>query len=326
MKKTILLLLSIIFSINVISQEKGSYIKLSGGTGISGFMYDFAEINFAIPTYDLKLGWQTSASYSYYFTELWGVSTGLGVSQYRSQCKLNGAFQENAPFILGNYAGVDPFDGHATYYELRVRTRDWEEQQKGYFLEIPLMANFHAKFGANERWGLFANLGCKFQLPLKVEYQIIDGEHASDYKLNVSGYYAERNLELGGPHSPGVGLSGFGSTHNPSEVLTYEHGRNNIKFNISMVSELGFLFSLCKRIDVALGYFVDCSLLQQRGILKEDTNETPLFVGPDSNYAALAQDYNIANGITYTSMIKNKYIDKVTTISSGIKMELRVKL
>jgi len=332
MKRNILLLLLILFSINVMSQEKGSYITLWGGVGPTGYKYAMPNVDFAAPVCQLKLGGQAGIGYSYYFTQHWGISTGIGASLYRTHGKFNEGFQDNAPFILGSYVDNDPFDDHVTSYDLRVRTKDWVEQQKGYFLEVPLMINFQTKFGENEYWGIYLGAGAKFQLPLGVKYSIIDGNHEGDKKLNVSGYYAERNLELGGPNNPGVGQHGFASMHNPSEVLANSGGDLNFKINISAVGEAGFLFSLGRRVDMTLGAFIDYGLLN----IRKDEPNTPLFVGPDSDYTGLGQDYNIANGIIYNSMITSEFVnkngdivpimDKVSTLSYGGKIGIRIKL
>ncbi|MDR2083732.1 MAG: OmpA family protein [Bacteroidales bacterium] len=326
MKKHILLLLLILFSINVMSQEKGSYLTISAGVGPTGYKYDMTGVNFADPKCEIKLGGQVGIGYSYYFTKHFGISTGVNVSRYRTHGKLMGNFSNYDPedvFNLGNYTDNDPFDGHITDYELRVRTQDWVEQQAGYFAEIPLMLNFQTKFGKNEYWGLYFALGAKFQIPFSTKYSIIDGDHSGQAKLNVSGYYEERNLELGSYGNPDISQHGFGEIYNPSEVLANSKGNLDFKFNVSAVGEIGFLFSLSRRVDLSLGAFIDYGLLN---INKKDMSQS-IFTGPtEQEYTDLAEGYNVANGIKYSSIITSEYVNDVTTMSYGGKIGLRIKL
>ncbi|MDL2228129.1 OmpA family protein [Bacteroidales bacterium OttesenSCG-928-K03] len=323
MKKNILLLLLILFSINVMSQEKGSYLTISGGVGPTGYKYNMTGVNFADPKCELKLGGQLGVGYSYYFTKYFGISTGIGVSHYRTHGRFMGDFSDENYFSLGNYTDNDPFLGHVTDYELRVRTQDWTEQQSGYFAEIPLMLNFQVKFGENEYWGMYFGLGAKFQIPFKAEYSIIDGDHEGQPRINISGYYPERNLELGHYGNPPIAQHGFGKIHNPSEVLANAQGDLDFKFNVSAVGELGFLFSLSRRVDLSLGAFIDYGLLN----INKKEQSVAMFTGPtEQEYTDLAEGYNVANGIKYSSMITSDYVNDVTTMSYGGKIGIRIKL
>ena len=320
MKKNIITLLLIVISMQLSAQEKGSYLTISGGIGPSGIKYKMTNVNFANPKCELKLGGHATLGYSYFFTKHIGLSIGLGMAHYRTNGKLMGDFSQEHPFVLGNYTDND-WSPHVTDYELRVRTKDWVEYQSVKLLEIPLMVNLRKKFGEKENFGLYLNAGVKFQIPVSTRYAVKDGKNGDDTKLNVSGYYEEKNLELGGLGAPDLSQHGFGQIYNPSERLTNANGKLNMKFNISLAGEAGILISLSRRVDLSLGAFIDYGLLD----MKKDKKSAAIFTGTE-DYVAGAQNYNVGKGITYNSITKSEYVNKVTSISYGAKVGLCVKL
>jgi outer membrane protein OmpA-like peptidoglycan-associated protein len=322
MKKSILLSVLIIFSIHVMSQEKGSYISIYGGLGPTGFKYSIAGVNnFATPKTKIQLGGQAGLSYSYYFTKHFGVSAGLGLSHYRTKGFLTGDFDREEYFLLGRYKDND-YAGNVTDYQLRVRTKDWAEYQSCTCFEIPILVNMQKKFGAKEGFGLYLALGLKLQIPFGALYEIIDGESYKQPKLNVTGFYPEKNLEIGYYGDPLIPQHGFGSIHNPSVVLNDGRGDLKMKFNMSLVAEGGVLISLGRRVDLALGAFIDKGILN----INKKQGSPDLFTGPNSiDYVADAED-NVGKGITYSSLLNSNYVNKVTTISFGGKVGLRIKL
>jgi len=324
MKKNLLLFFLILFSIQAMSQEKGLYLTLSGGIGPTGFRYKMTDVNFADPNRNILLGGQVGLGASYYFTKHVGVSLGLGVSHYRTKAKLMGNFEVDNYFVLGkNYTDNDPFVGHLTNYELRVRTQDWVEFQSSKFFEIPVTLNLQKKFGEKEGFGLYLAVGAKFQIPFNARYEVIDGENAKQSKLNVSGYYEEHNLELGRFDLPDLSSHGFGKIYNPSEVLNNAKGKLDMKFNIALVGEAGILISLSRRVDLSLGAFIDYGLLN---VNKHKDLEEELFIGPDNDYVTGAEKYKVAEGISYNPLMRTKYVHKVSTFSYGGKVGIRVKL
>jgi len=322
MKKNILISLLIFISMQVMSQEKGSYLTLSGGVGPTGYKYNMTNVIFADPKSEIKLGGQAGIGFSYYFTKHVGLSVGLGLSHYKTDGKLMGNFSNPHPLVLGNYTDNDNFPNHINEYELRVRTQNWVEHQSGKFVEIPLTLNLQKKFGENEHFGVYMALGVKFQIPFSAKYSIVDGENPDHKKLNVSGYYAEKNLELGALTDPDLSQHGFGAIHNPSKILNNANGKLDYKFNLAFVAEGGFIISLSRRVDLTLGAFIDAGMLNMR----KNKEASALFIGPEVDYVSLAENYNVGKGITYNSMTHSEYVNKVSTLSYGGKVGLRIKL
>jgi len=333
MKKSILLSLLILLSISLMSQEKGSYISIWGGAGPTGFKYKMNGINFATPKNDILLGGQAGLQFSYYFTKHVGLSLGAGVSHYRTKALLSGDFREDKWFDLGNYVDND-FALHPKDYQLRVRTQNWEEYQSGKFIEVPLLINFQKKFGEKEYFGLYLSLGAKFQYAFSAKYAIVDGDNEDQHKLMISGYYPEDNMELGGFGGKPMPYHAFSSIYNPGEVLSDGTGKYKFKFNIAAVGEAGILISLSRRVDIALGAFIDYGLMDINRKPDDKTKKT-LFTGPapENDYVTNAEDHP-GNGISYNSIInstygadnQNRYVDKVSTLSYGGKIGLRIKL
>jgi outer membrane protein OmpA-like peptidoglycan-associated protein len=331
MKKNVLLSLLMLFSISVMSQEKGLYLTISGGLGPTGYKYNIQGVNnFATPKNQLLLGGQAGLGVSYYFTKHFGISTGIGVSHYRSYAKLLGKFEDynedylaninNRNFNLGVYWDND-FGDHPTQYNLRVRTQNWLEYQSGKFIEVPIILNLQKKFGKNEFFGIYLGLGAKFMIPIQSEYAIKDELNGTKAGLNIYGYYPEKNLYMGRYDQPPLDQHAFGMIYDASERLTNAKGKLDHKFNVALVGEGGFLFSLSRRVDLALGAFIDYGLLN----LKRKTDDQNLFVGPESQYVQGAEDH-VGQGIAYNSITATDFVKKVSTFSYGGKIGVRIKL
>ena len=319
--KSILLIIIIFCGFQAIAQEKGSYLNIWGGVGPSGITYTMKNVDFAKPKVELKLGGQAGIGYSYFFTKNVGISLGVGLSHYRTQMNLTGDFSQDFPFILGNYTDNDRFP-YPTDYELRVRIKDWVEYQSAKFLEIPLSIYLQKKFGDKEIFGFYLNAGVKFQIPVKTQYSVQDGDTENDAKMNVSGYYEEKNLELGGLGAPDLSQHGFGQIHNPSQILNNTSGNLNLKFNLSLMGDAGFLISLSRRVDISLGAYINYGLLNMRKV-KENS---AMFTGPETDYVSGAENFNVGNGINYNSVTQSEYVNRIGSISYGGKVGLRIKL
>jgi len=110
-------------------------------------------------------------------------------------------------------------------------------------------------------------------------------------------------------------------------VLTDAKGKLDLKLSIAAVGEAGILISLSRRVDIALGAFIDYGFMDMNK--RGDTKA--LFTGPETQYHPDANN-NIGNGITYSSLLNShyetdkRYVEKINTFSYGGKFGLRVKL
>ena len=326
MRKIILAVVGCVLFFNVMGQNySGSFLTVAGGFGGGGFRYVPKGYvpNGLVPNgvRKDKFGWNAKIAYSYYFTPNWGVSAGLGMAYYRTIGKYDESFSRGVFYSLGHQVD-DDLRGNITDYELRVRLANWQEEQKGYFFEIPIMMMFKHKFGETKKHGFYMGAGVKLQLPIiNTQYRVLDGDHINDRRLNVSGYYQYPegdHIEFGGNlDDPELPYHGFGTIHNPNAALGWQ-GDLNIKMSVAGTVELGFLLGLSKRVDLMIGGYFDYGF---NNIKKESR---ALLTAPEQ-YLPEANNH-LGNGIVYSGMINSDRTDKTNLMAYGGRIGLQIKL
>ena len=297
-----------------VAQEKGPYISLSGGLGFTGFNYTLRGINSNGENQYLP-GGHATLGFSYYFTEHWGVTAGVGMSHYRTYGKYPTELDADTYYSLGTYMDDDWLG--LNEFELRARLGNWKEYQSSLFIEIPVMAAYQHRFGKKKQNGIYFGAGVKVQIPINSKYEVIDGEYEAEGKLNVSGFYGSQYPDFGNPDNQVSHPHGFGTIHNPNERYNW-NSTLEIKPSIALAGELGFLIGLSRRADLMLGGYIDYGL---NNIKK---NSDPLMEGPEE-YLPGAGD-NIGEGITYNGMINSDRTKRVNLVSYGVKAGIRVRL
>ena len=321
MRKIILAVVGFLLLLNVTGQDyKGSFLTVAGGLGGGGFQYVPKGLTSNGVKKD-KFGWNAKVAYSYYFTPHWGISAGVGMAYYRTIGKYNETFSRGMFYNLG-YQIDDDQRGELTDYQLRVRLANWEEEQKGYFFEIPIMLMYKHKFGETKRHGFYIGAGAKLQIPIiKTQYRALDGDYEDDLRLNVSGYYQYPegdHVEFAGDvDDPRLSYHGFGYRHNPSD-LGWKNDLN-LKMSVAGTFELGFLFGLSKRVDLMIGGYFDYGFNN----IKNGENK-PYMEAPD-NYLPGANG-NVGQGIYYNGMINSDRTTKVNLMAYGGRVGLQIKL
>ena len=326
MRKVVFMIAILVSSFTVLGQNhKGSFLTIAGGAGGGGFQYTPKGISSNGINKD-KFGWNAKVGYSYYFTPHWGLYTGVGMSYYRTIGKFNTEFpkshaEEDEFYTLGKQVDDDWVTGSPNDYDLRVRLANWQEEQKGYFFEIPLMLMFKHKFGETQRHGFYVGLGAKLQIPIiKRVYSALDGEDEKDLRLNVSGRYNDDpTLDIGHPADPNLASHGFGSIWNPHATLGW-NGDLNLKMSIAGTAELGFLFGLSQRIDLMVGGYFDYGF---NNIKKGDDKA---FLEAPDNYHPNANNGQVGSGIGYNGMVNSVVTNKVNLMAYGGRIGLQIKL
>jgi outer membrane protein OmpA-like peptidoglycan-associated protein len=303
-------------------ERKGAhYLSVGLGLGPSGFNYDLRRLESIEGSRSLRLGGNALIGYSYFFHKNWGIGTGLGVAHFRTIGKYKGGFSDDEFLSLGHQVDDDMTPGQPKDYELRVRLANWEERQTATYLEIPLLLQFQHKFGMKQKFGLYFNIGAKFQIPLGAKYEVLDGDYDGDPRLNVSGFYgAPANMDLGSPSNPDIiSYHGFGSIHNPNEQLDW-NDKMKTKFSIAGTAEFGFLFAVARRVDLSLGAFIDYGFMN---VKKGDSKA--LIEAPEASYLGGDPDY-VGKDIIYNGMMNSDRIEKAKLFSYGGKIGVRIKL
>lgn len=308
------------------SQEKGSYLTISGGLGYGGFNYSLKGVRMDGKNL-YRLGGQAQIGYSYFFTRHWGISTGVGISYYESIGKFDQPLSKDNYYSLGKYTDNDPVNADLRNYELRVRLGNWEEKQTGYFLEIPLLLSYQHKFGKKQRHGLYFGIGGKVQIPVNTSYKVLDGKYEDDLRLNISGQYERQNgstvgvPDMGAPGEEAVPQHGYGSIHNPNAKYGWG-GDTQLKISFAATGELGALFGLSRRCDLMLGGYVDYGF---NNLKKGEDKE---FIEGPQNYhpGQSGETINVGEGIVYNGMLNSNATEKVNLVSVGAKVGLKIKL
>lgn len=321
--KCIILLLLV--SITAIAQEKGSYLTVSGGLGFQGFKYEPKGLT--PDSYNkLLLGWNTGIGYSYFFTKHFGFSTGVGMSRFRSSGGYNVKFDKDQYYNLGMQIDDDFYSNNPNMpFELRARLQDWEEIQTGYTFDIPLMFMFQNKFGTKKKFGMYAGLGVKAQIPfISTQYRVVDAKYEDQGRLNISGYYPDWHMEVaaGGTQDPQVPQHGYGTIHNPNEALGWK-GNAKVKTSYAAIAEIGLLYSITPRVDFMCGVYFDYGLNN----IKDGGDDTPLMVANNPYHSGYpAGERYVGKGITYNGLMNSDRTDHINLLSYGVKIGLRIQL
>lgn len=293
MKKILFVLFLSLGLLGVQAQEKGLHLTLDGGAGWTKYTYKLDEGNNRG-----RLGYGGSLGVQYFFNRHWGISTGAELFVFNTQSHYG-----DKSFIFNNQ-----IDDENDRYDLKIRLRDWKENQKTTFLEIPLMANYQYKFGEKQKHGFYLGLGFKVQIPLKSTYERGDGS------VTLSAFYPDWNLPLG-EEGLSVELPQHGYGTNGERLWA---GDNEIKTGFAVAGEAGFLFGLSRRVDLTLGVSADYGLTNSR------KGDQP-FIGPVEGKTQQAGTF-IAENVYYNGVINSTQTEKIHPLSVRGKIGIRVKL
>jgi outer membrane protein OmpA-like peptidoglycan-associated protein len=326
MKKIKLTMLLALISIIISAQEKGSYISITLGGGNTGINYSLQGIDPGVRDGSNRhlLGGLGKIEYSYYFTRHLGISLGGGISYYRTSGIYSGVHEGmNNAINLGPQIDID--ETGINNYDLLVRLFNWEERQECYLVDIPLMIRYQHKFGDRQKHGLYISVGAKAQIPIKTQYSIIDSKYSDindsdNWRLNISGYYEEKGLELGDPFADSYveSSTGFGMHTSPGKDLGWkdEFGMLN---SWTGTFEAGFLFGLSRRVDLTVGGYIDYGFNNLKKGAGKSLLEAPESYLPDAGG-------EVGYGIKYNGMLNSDKITSYHLMSYGGTVGLRIKL
>ena len=237
-----------------------------------------------------KFGGAVGFGYTYFLTENLGIVSGLEMSLYKSEFKVD---QFNN--TLMNVA--DPSDGELIDFYSSVS--NYKENQTATYLNIPVQIQYQQNaFGSNKFYVLG---GVKIGIPIKGKYETKNNSFVN------KGYFHETGIWGG----EGQEFMGFGT-------YTDKKSKDDLSMKVSFTlsAEAGMKWAITSNMSLYTGLYLDYGLnnvVSDKGnfISLEETDTGMDFV---SN-SVLATSYN-------EDRKDNKFVDKVSLFAGGIKIRL----
>jgi hypothetical protein len=226
-------ILLLLFQTNLQSQSSDTkpqrqyrwFIGASGGPAQTNISIDGTSVISGVEM-TKKTSYCLSFDAGYFFSKYFGISTGIGLSPYFTLLSLD-------PYSNS----LDTIDSENESYERRISGNNIEENEKIYFLEIPVMLNFQYPFG--KAIGVYAQGGINLAIT-------VDNNYSSSGTYSYSGYYPAYNVLL-----EDIPYEGF-----KSNVKNDVTGELKVKpVNAELVASGGFYFCTEKKFQISVGFF-----------------------------------------------------------------------
>lgn len=238
-KTTIAILL--LFSVTIKAQE----INFKINAGPSGILYDSN-----IGDGKLKFGGGIGVGYTYFFSDHWGISTGVDVTYNQNSFKLNN----------GTTISTYEVDDQTSAFEYQVTPANYKEDQHFIAASIPLMMQYRTSIASQTQ--LYFGFGGKIMFPGKQTVK------ASASELQLSGYYPDLNLLIDDLPS-----HGFGKVSNWQDKTTV-----SLDPSFMLSFETGLTFKLKEKTKLYTGLYVDYGLTD---LAKETANANIVSYNPN---------------------------------------------
>ena len=275
------------------AQETGLHITFGGNFGKMNFVYQLDG-----GAHKNQTGYGGYLGAQYFFNRHWGVSLSGEFVVYNTM-----SLYDDKSFLFN-----EETDNEGDSYNLKIHLKNWKENQRTYFLEMPIMALYQHKFGKKEHHGFYLGAGIKTQIPVSNSFRNSEGE------VRVSGYYPRWNLPLGEEGlSVEIPQHGFGNNENRQWA-----GLHNLKAGLALVGEFGFLIGLSPRVDLTLGISADYGFTN---ISKRMDN----LLGPIEGKTQQEGQY-ISEMIYYNGILNSNQTTRINTSSVRGKVGLRIKI
>ena len=219
-------------------------ISLSGATGLSGLHYTIQN-----GTTSLKPGFQAGIGYARFFNPRWGIGTGLELGYYQTKVKLD------PNIVFSTYE----MDSEGDAFEYRVKTKGYEEIQKLYTVNIPLLLQYQSL--PKRKTQFYSLAGVQLSVPLSSHYR------TSADEISASGYYPDLNVEF-----TDLSVHGFGTQSNWKKEGDY-----NFNLAYGLKAEAGAKIRLSSRSYLYAGAYIDYGL---NNLKKEEGHATLLTYNP----------------------------------------------
>ena len=210
--------------------QRGHYVSLEAGYGAMSLLHGMSD---AGNTTDLYYGFQARFSYRWYIFRYWALGTGLHYQQMGTQSLVNGIQRiSNAQ------------DERGLPIEHRTEFHNLEENVDAHVFSIPAGIYIHG-IQLVKRLKMNFGAGVMFNFPVKNSYKT-KGE------LDTRLYYDDFHLELNtNSLTNDDDLARARKHHFYSESCQFS-GKYDMIPSLSVFGEMGFIYSLNRRIDLTL--------------------------------------------------------------------------
>jgi OmpA-OmpF porin, OOP family len=240
MKKQLTIALGILFFSMLQAQEKQQYLHITAGGGLHNLSYELQN-----GTQSGRFGNTINAGYSYFFTQHWGIQSGLGLQWFNARSTVN---------FLSAIPQVD-IDGES--FEFRANYNNWQEKQHALFLDIPLTIQYRQAL--SNKISLQGSAGGKISIPIRSSYETTGGS------ITTTGYYSRLNAELSD-------FPEFGFT----TITNSYSGKLSLRPSYMAIADFGGLYALSPKIDLYMGAYFNYGL---NNALKANSQEIYQFDG-----------------------------------------------
>jgi outer membrane protein OmpA-like peptidoglycan-associated protein len=258
--------------------------SVHGGGGYSTLRYDLMQGKRAGG--GSSLGGNFGVGYTYFVSEQFGLSTGVGMGLYRSGADLSGSTMVIAN--LSNPAGIP--------YELRTTLDDYTERQRAWMVTIPLMLQYQAVQNSYAPV-FYMRAGVKLGIPVNARYNV------KDATIINARYYPEQDVTLSNRPIEGLG------------VFSGRSGGERINMGLSWMGSLetGVKWNLSDKLWLYTGIYMDYGLNHPG---KWERNQEFVRI-PDDDPAAFS------TGSVLVSQRSGEYMSgKIMPFSTGITLRL----
>ncbi len=225
MKKILFIISFLLLGMGVVqAQEKHQALYFNVGSGFHNLKCDLTN-----GKQKGNIGMTYNVGYNYFFSEKWGIGTGLGLETFQTEATLN--YQTANPSV----------DTDGESFEFRTKYSDWQEKQNSVFLDVPINFIYQAKMG--DKWKVQLSMGPQISFQVKSDYKIAGGT------IETTGYYSKYNVIL---HDL--------PQHNFATITELPKGENSLNPVFSAIGNLGGFYQLNSKMDIYLGAYFSYGL------------------------------------------------------------------
>jgi hypothetical protein len=262
----------------VLAQQNDKVLYFNIGGGSHNLKYDIAN-----GKQENDIGLTYNVGCDFFFSENWGLGTGLGLESFHAKSTLN--YQTSK-------ASVDT-DGDS--FEFRTQYANWKEKQNVLLLDIPL--SFIHQKQIND------NLKIQISVGPKVSFYVLSKYKSDGGTIETTGYYKKYNVTL-------YDLP----QHNFTTITDVPEGNNSLNPILSTFINLGGLYKFNEKMDIYLGAYFEYGLnnaidSQDKSLYQEDGVYNGVF-SSDQTSKVKPQTFGFKVGLNLNLHTKNEILMK----------------